>query len=204
MSEPSVTVGDTGGLLSLALPLVSPTYDHEEGVEPFGLFLTNYDVTVPEDVYGELRGLATDEDGTLLGNDDPPTDPTEAELTTAAAKVVTGAEGIGYDVSNPYQCSANHDEPPSWGLDGGETAAIVQANYLDADGMVSDDFKSKTKIVTRLDGTVEWLSSFDLLVEMKENDLFSPAEGRELAQTIIDARNWENQPYVQRVVLKHL
>lgn len=204
MSEPRLTVGDTGGLISLALPLVSPVYDHEDGVEPFGLFLTNYDVTVSEDVSRELNGLATDEDGTLLGNGEPPTTPTESELTAAAAEVVAGARNAGYDVSDPYQNSANHDEPPSWGLDGGETAAIVQANNLGADGMLCDDFKSKTKIVTHLDDSVEWLSSFDLLVEMNENGLFSFEEGRELAETIIRARNWENQPYVQKLVLKRL
>lgn len=204
MSGPSVTVGDTGGLISLALPLVSPNYNHENGVEPFGLFLTNYDVTIPEDVFGELTGLATDEDGTLLGNDDPPDEPTEEELTAAAAKFVKGTKGAGYSVIDPYQYSADHDEPPSWGLDGGETAAIVQANSLDADGMVSDDFKSKSKIVSHLDDDVEWLSSFDLLVEMKENKLYSLRAGRELAETIIDARKWKNQPYVQKIVFKHL
>lgn len=204
MSEPRLTVGDTGGLISLALPLVSPSYDHEDGVEPFGLFLTNYDVTVPDDVYRELDGLATEEDSTLLGNDEPPTEPTESDLTASAAKIVAEAEGAGYDVSDPYRNSAGHDEPPSWGLDGGETAAIVQANHLDADGMLSDDFKSKAKIVTHLDDGVEWLSSFDLLVEMKENGLLSLEDGRELAETMIRARNWENQPYVQRIVLKRL
>lgn len=204
MSEPRLTVGDTGGLLSLALPLASPGYDHEDGVEPFGLFLTNYEVTVPDDVSRELDGLATEEDGTLLGNDEPPTEPTESELTASAAKIVAEARGAGYDVRDPYRSSANHDEPPSWGLDDGETAAIVQANHLDADGMLSDDFKSKAKIVTHLDDDVEWLSSFDLLVEMKENGLLSLEDGRELAETIVRARNWENQPYVQRIVLKRL
>lgn len=204
MSRSSLTVGDTGGLISLALPLASPEYDHEAGAEPFGLLLTNYEVTVPDDVYRELEGLAADDGGTLLGNGEPSTGPTESELTAAAARVGTEARGAGYDVSDPYRSAATHDEPPSWGLDSGETAAIVQANHRNADSLLSDDFKSKADIVKRLDGNVEWLSSFDVLVEMTENGLLSPPDGREVAETIIRARNWENQPYAQRIVLKHL
>lgn len=189
--------------MSLALPMVSPEYDHETDVEPFGLFLTNYDVRVPADVFDELRGLASEADGTILGDGRPPATPTTEELAVAAADVVTAAEGNGYVVSDPYENSPDHDEAPSWGLDDGETAAIVQANYVEASGMMSDDFKSKTAILRHLDDEVEWLSSFDLLVEMWSNDLFSKQEGRSVANTIAGARDWKNQPYVQNVIFKH-
>lgn len=204
MAVPSITVGDTGGLISLAIPLVAPDYHHGNNVEPLGLFLTNYDVTVPRGVFDELYGLANEADGTLLGSDEPPSQPDESQFAAAAAEVVTQAEGSGYEVRDPYAGADGRDDPPDWGLDAGETAAIVQANRIDADAMVSDDFKSKAAILRRLGGSTEWLSSFDVIVEMKENGLFSKQEGREVAEVIIAARNWEEQPYVQKTVLRRL
>ncbi len=204
MTKPSITIGDTGGLISLAIPIVAPKYDHESDAEPFGLFLTNYDVTVPRDVFDELYGLASQADGTLLGDGDPPSSPTSEAFAFAAASVVTAAEGSGYEGRDAYTDEGSRDEPPDWKLDDGEIAAIVQANRIEADSMVSDDFKSETEICKHLDDSVEWLSSFDVLVEMKENDLLTKTEGREVADVIVDAREWEQQPDVQAVILRHL
>ncbi|WP_135824864.1 hypothetical protein [Halorussus ruber] len=201
---PSITVGDTGGLISLAIPVVAPEYHHGDNVEPFGLFLTNYDVTIPQTIFDELYGLASEADETLLGNGESPPKPDSDRLVAAAAAVVTKAEGNGYEVREPYAGEEGHDDPPDWDLDGGETAAIVQANGIEADAMVSDDFKSKTAILRRLNETTEWLSSFDVLVEMSEGGLVSKREGQAVAEVIVNARNWEEQPYVQKTILRRL
>lgn len=185
--SPIYTVADTCSLVSLAIPLSHRNYDHNANPDPLRLFLSTHTVALPEQVLNganELKGMAqyNDLEGCAASN--------IRQLST-------------YHTQDPLALGSAPDSLPNWGLDDGETAAILLANVANYDYMISDEFTNRGTISAKL-GSPDWLSTPDLIVDFVSNGMMTKREGREVLNLIEKERSWTNQPYVQRLKRRHL
>ncbi|SEH12687.1 hypothetical protein SAMN04487967_0917 [Natronorubrum sediminis] len=157
-------IADTSALVSLGIA---------DGCgSPLRLLETEYDLSVPDTVYGELEETALYDD--VHGQ--------------AASRVL--------ELLTTDQCqSVELDQ--KFPLDDGENAAVSLANSQNAEILLCDEFNSLGLIHasladTRLVTTPVLLSSFS------RNELLTPAQSITLLDSIAAKRSWEENSYVQR------
>jgi len=175
-------VADTSALVSLAVPRADAGVDTDTP-DPFQYLLTSCEVFVPPEVVTELRDLTQYQD-----------------IHAAAANNVLAARGH-YTVKHPYDRDDTPDSRPTFGLDDGETDAIVLANSLGVDGFLTDEFGGTNfpLIHAVLQGP-RIVPTPRLIVEYARNGHLTHEAGRRLITTISPHRSWENSPYVTQLL----
>jgi hypothetical protein len=140
-------------------------------------------VTVPPEVVDELR------------------DVTQYQDTHAAAARNVLAARNHYRVTDPYSRNDTPESRPAFGLDDGETDAVVLANALDVDGFVIDEFGGTNFALIHavLEGP-RIVPTPRLICDYARNDHMSREEAHTLITTISPHRSWENSPYVAQSV----
>lgn len=182
------TIVDTCSGVNLALPMTHDEYDHEREPDPLGIFLQTHTVVIPRQVQQELQRMKRYDD-----------------LAGAAARNLLRLDAL-YTVEDPLRFETTPGVLPDWkDLDPGETAAILYANTVAADYLLSDEFTNRGTIRQRLDPGVEWLDVPSLLaIDFVNAGHCTPAQARRILALIERERSWENQPYVQQVKKRHL
>ncbi|WP_136717324.1 hypothetical protein [Halorientalis salina] len=175
-------VADTSALVSLAIPKADGAYDTDSNPDPLQYLLTSCAVSIPTQVRAELQNIAqySDIDG------------------AAAANVLAASDH--YTVEDPLQRSETPPALPEWGLDGGETAALVLANALGVDAFLTDEFagSSFALIHARLaDATV--VTTPRLLRDYAYTGHLSESDARTILDVIGRHRSWKHNSYVQHV-----
>ena len=173
-------VADTCALVSLAIPKADATYDTTSEPDPLQFLLTDCEVTVPIQVNNELQEMA--------GYDDI--------HAAAATNVLAASEHFA--VSEPLLRDGTPDSLPAYGLDEGETAAIVLANTLDSDGLLTDEFNSLARIHAVVDD-VTIVPTPRLFREYASEGQLTTAQARKLIETIEPHRSWSDNSYVQKI-----
>jgi predicted nucleic acid-binding protein len=174
-------VADTCALVSLAIPKADTTYDTAVDPDPLQYLLTGCDVTVPTQVEAELREMA--------GYDD----------VHAAAATNVRAASKHYAVVDPLDHEDAPEALPTYGLDEGETAAIVLANGLGVDGLLTDEFNQLARIHALVEGA-RLVPTPRLLRDYARNGHLTDAQARRLVETIAPHRSWGENSYVQAVL----
>jgi hypothetical protein len=176
-------VADTSALVSLAVPSADQAYDTDGDPDPLQSLLTSCSVYVPGEVIAELEDIAQ-----------------YADLHAAAAGNVLSAREF-YTVEDPYGRTDSPDERPTIGLDAGETDGIVLANARSVDVFLTDEFGSSdfALIHATLEGP-RLVPSPRLIRDYAIAGHMSTGEARELIQVIGTRRNWDESPYVERLL----
>ncbi|QSG14695.1 hypothetical protein [Halapricum desulfuricans] len=174
-------VADTCALASLAIPRSVSSYDTASEPDPLQYLLTGSDVFVPTQVETELQEMA--------GYDD---------VHAAAATNVRAADEH-YRVVDPLDREDADDALPAYGLDEGETAAIVLANALGVDALLTDEFTNLARVHALIEGatlvpTPRLLRDYARVGHMREE------QARRLVETIAPHRSWGANSYVQAVL----
>jgi len=175
-------VADTSALVSLAVPKV---VSENDSPDPLQFLLTSCKVTVPPEVVDELRDITQYQD-----------------IHSAAARNVLAARNH-YRVKDPYGRNNSPESRPAFGLDDGETDAVVLANTLDVDGFVIDEFGGTNFALIHavLEGP-RIVPTPRLICDYARNDHLTRKEARTLVTTISPHRSWENSPYVAQLLKK--
>jgi len=174
-------VADTCALVSLAIPKSDTGYDTASEPDPLQYLLTGCEVTVPVQVKAELRKMA--------GYDDV--------HAAAATNVLAASEH--YRVTDPLDRDDTPESLPAYGLDRGETAAIVLANALGVDAVLTDEFNQLSRIHALTENatlvpTPRLLRDYARVGHMREE------QARRLVETIAPHRSWGANSYVQAVL----
>ncbi|THE63894.1 hypothetical protein D8Y22_16365 [Salinadaptatus halalkaliphilus] len=176
-------VADTSALVSLGVVSADPTFETDSTPDPLRFLLTSCTVSVPPTVVSELRAVAQYDD-----------------IHAAAATNVLAARPH-YSVVDPYERTATPDSRPSFGLDDGETDAIVLANALEADGVLTDEFGGTNFALVhaalvgpRIVPTPRLVCDYD------RNGYMETEAVRTLLETIGDHRSWDESPYVAQLL----
>ncbi|MFW6435426.1 MAG: hypothetical protein ACOCY1_03500 [Halovenus sp.] len=173
-------VADTCALVSLAIPKADATYDTAVDPDPLQYLLTGCDVTVPTQVEIELREMAGYED------------------IHAAAATNVRAASAHYSVVDPLDCEDAPDTLPTYGLDEGETAAIVLANAIDVDALLTDEFNQLARIHALIENSM-LVPTPRLIRDYARVGYLSDVEVQQLIETIGGHRSWEQNNYVQAI-----
>jgi hypothetical protein len=185
MSRPRLrtVVADTSALVSLAVPRADADYDTDTAPDPLQYLLTSCDVSVPPEVITELHDIAQYQD-----------------IHRAAATNVLAARDH-YAVIDPYDRTDTPEERPTFGLDDGETDAIILANALSADGVLTDEFGGTNFALVHaaLRGP-RIVPTPRLLCDYARNGHMTYEEARRLITTISPHRSWEDSPYVAQLL----
>lgn len=178
-------VADTSGLVSLAVPNAASGDDTGTGPDPLQFLVTSCEVTVPPEVIDELRDIAQYQD-----------------IHSVAARNVLAARNH-YSVEDPYDWNDSPSSRPAFGLDDGETDAIVLANTLDVDGFVVDEFGGTNFALIHavLDGP-RIVPTPRLICDYARNGHMTHEEAHTLITTISQHRSWDNSPYVAQLLKK--
>lgn len=176
-------VADTSALVSLAVPRADVAIDTDSLPDPLGYLLTSCDVFVPPEVIGELRTLAQYQD----------------VHAAAANNVLTASHH--YTVEDPYMLEGTKDTRPTFGLDDGETDAIVLANALECDAFLTDEFGGTNfpLIHAVLQGP-RIVPAPRLICDFARNGHMTHDEARRLLRAIGSHRSWDNSPYVAQLL----
>lgn len=178
-------VADTSALVSLAVPRADPAVGTDTP-DPLQYLLTSCDVSVPPEVVTELHDIAQYRD-----------------IHAAAANNVLAARSH-YTVEEPYERDETPDTRPTFGLDDGETDAIVLANALGVDGVLTDEFGGTNfPLIHAVLRGPRIVPTPRLVVDYARNGHLSREEARMLITAISPHRSWENSPYVTQL-LHHL
>ncbi|WEL16357.1 PIN domain containing protein [Halorhabdus sp. SVX81] len=173
-------VADTCALVSLAIPKADANYETAVDPDPLQYLLTGPEVLVPLQVERELHEMA--------GYDD---------IHAAAATNVLAASDH-YTRVDPLDRAETPENLPDHGLDEGETAGIVLANAIDADGLLTDEFRSLARVHALLeDATL--ITTPRLLRDYARNGHLRTDQARTLIETIAPHRSWGSNAYVQTV-----
>lgn len=185
MSRPRLgtVVADTSSLVSLAVPRADADYDTATAPDPLRYLLTTCDVSVPPEVVTEVRDIAQYQD-----------------IHGAAARNVLAARDH-YTVEDPYERGNVSEARPTFGLDDGETDAIVLANARGVDGVLTDEFGGTNFALVHaaLRGP-RIVPTPRLIADYARNDRMTHQEARTLITVISPHRSWENSPYVSRLL----
>lgn len=185
MSKPPLrtAVADTSTLVSLAVPRADTNYDTDTAPDPLQYLLTSCSVTVPPEVVTELRDITQYQD-----------------IHGAAASNVLAARDH-YTVEDPYERANMPESRPTFGLDDGETDAIVLANALDVDGALTDEFGGTNFALVHaaLQGP-KIVPTQRLICDFARNGHMTHDEARTLITTISPHRSWENSLYVTQIL----
>ncbi|GAB7095200.1 hypothetical protein JCM30237_23530 [Halolamina litorea] len=160
----AVLIADTSGVVSLAVAA-------ETDPDPLSLTLDRYDVFLPETVVGELRDIASYDDG-----------------HGAAARAVL-------DRAN-YTVRAV-DLDAEFPLDDGENAAVTLANETDAELLLCDEFNSLGLVHASLADT-RLVTTPTLLSVLSRTGGLSAGDAEGVLDEISAARSWEANSYVAR------
>lgn len=172
-------VADTSALVSLAVPSADARYDTDANPDPLQHLLTGHTVSVPTEVRTELREIARYDD-----------------LTAAAATNVRSASAH-YTVCDPYDREDTPDERPAFGVDAGETDAIVLGNALDTDAVLTDEFGSTDFALLHAASTGPRLVTAPrLLRDYALDGHLSEQAARDLLELIGEERSWSESGYV--------
>ena len=175
-------VADTSALVSLAVPKADATYDATADPDPLQYLLTSCSVSIPSQVRAELQDIA--------GYDD---------IAGAAATNVLAASNH-YAIEDPLQRDGTPASLPDWGLDAGETAALVLANALGVDAFLTDEFAgSSFALVHASVASATIVTTPRLLRDYAYAGHLSEEEARTLLDVIGRHRSWEHSAYVQHV-----
>ncbi len=175
-------VADTSALVSLGVPKAVSEYDVTSDPDPLQYLLTSCDVSVPPEVTSELHDVAQYED-----------------VHGAAATDVLAASAH-YAVEDPYRRAETPDDRPTFGLDDGETDAIVLANGLDADWFLTDEFGGTNfALIHAVLEASRIVPTPRLVVDYARNGHLRSDEARTLLSTIGDRRSWDDSPYVSQI-----
>lgn len=179
-------VADTSALVSLAVPRADAEYDTDTTPDPLQYLLTACAVSLPPAVVSELQ------------------DPTQYRDIHGAAATNVLAARDHYTVSDPYDRGDTPEERPTFGLDDGETDAIVLANALGVDGVLTDEFGGTNFALVHaaLRGP-RIVPTPRFICEYARTDHMTHEEARALLDTISPHRSWENSAYVTQL-LGHL
>lgn len=175
-------VADTSALVSLAVPRVDPKYDTADAPDPLQYLLTACDVSVPPKVVEELQDITQYQD-----------------IHSSAATNVLDARDH-YSIEDPFKRSDTPNKIPTFGLDQGETIAILLANARGVDGFLTDEFGGTNfPAIHAVLGGPRIVPTPRLLVDFARNGHMSHEEARELLDATSSHRSWENSPYVARL-----
>jgi hypothetical protein len=176
-------VADTSALVSLAVPSADARYDADANPDPLHHLLTGHTISVPTEVQIELREVA--------GYDD---------LTAAAATNVLSASAH-YTVCDPYDRGDTPDERPAFGVDAGETDAVVLGNTLDADAVLTDEFGSTDFALLHAASTGPRLVTAPrLLRDYALDGYVTEQTARDLIELIGEERSWTESSYVDALL----
>lgn len=178
-------VADTSALVSLAVPAAAPEYDAGANPDPLQYLLTSCAVVVPTAVVAELRDISQHQDihGEAAGN-------------------VLAARNH-FRVDDPYDRDDTPDSRPAFGLDDGETDAIVLANGRAVDGVVIDEFGGVNfGLIHAVLERPRIVPTPRLICDYARNGHLTGDEARSLITTIGSHRSWENSPYVTQLLEK--
>lgn len=173
-------VADTCALVSLAIPMADATYDATAAPDPLQYLLTGCTVSVPTHVVNELEEMAT-----------------YADVHAAAAANVLAAKEH-YRILDPFETEEGLDSLPDHSLDDGEMAAIVLANAIHADALLTDEFTNLARIRALLSGPAA-VPTPRLLRDYSRTGILTPAETRKLFATIAPHRSWDGNAYVEAI-----
>ncbi|WP_181685230.1 hypothetical protein [Halorhabdus salina] len=163
-----------------SIPKADANYETAVDPDPLQYLLTGAEVVVPLQVERELREMA--------GYDD---------IHAAAATNVLAASEH-YTLADPLDRADTPEKVPDRGLDEGATAGIVLANALEADAIVTDEFRNLARIHALLDG-VQLVPTPRLVRDYARAGHLRPEQARVLIETIAPHRSWESNRYVQAV-----
>lgn len=187
MSRPPLrtVVADTSAVVSLAVPRADAAYDTDAAPDPLQYLLTSCEVSLPLEVVSELEEITQYQD--IHG--------------AAAANVLAARDH--YTVEDPYDRTDTPEERPTFGLDDGKTDAIVLANALDVDGVLTDEFGGTNFALVHaaLQGP-RIVPTPRLLCDYARNGHMTHEEARTLITTISPHRSWENSPYVTQLLAR--
>ncbi|AWB26691.1 hypothetical protein [Halococcoides cellulosivorans] len=172
-------VADTCSLVSLAIPRADAS-DTASNPDPLQYLLTSTRVSVPTQVENELREMA--------GYDDV--------HAAAATNVLAASEH--FRVVDPLAEDGGPDELPTYGLDTGETAAIVLANTNAVDALLTDEFTHLARIHALVEGAT-LVPTPRLIRDYARNGHLTVDQARDLLDVIGPSRSWDANSYVQAV-----
>jgi hypothetical protein len=166
----------------LAVPRADAAYDTATAPDPLQYLLTSCDVFVPSTVLDELRDLTQYQD-----------------IHGAAARNLLAASNH-YTVEDPYERADTPDARPTLGLDDGETDAIVLANALAVDGVLTDEFGGTNfpLIHAALQGP-RIVPTPRLICDYARTGHLTNEAAQTLLTTISSHRSWEDSPYVAQL-----
>ena len=179
--ELRTVVADTSALVSLAIPRTDADDERETNLDPLRWLLTSCSVAVPEAVVDELHDVAT-----------------HSDVHGSAATAVLAAREH-YAVEQPY--AVDGPSRPAFDLDDGETDAIVLANSLGVDGLVTDEFGGTNFALIHavLEGP-RLVTTPRLVCDYARNGHVSHADARDAIREIGRHRSWEGSRYVAQLL----
>jgi len=176
-------VADTSALVSLAVPGADATYDTTSNPDPLQYLLTSCTVYVPTQVEAELQTTAQ-----------------YSDIHATAAANVLAANGH-YHVEDPLQRPDTPTTLPAYGLDDGETAAIVLANARDVDALMTDEFGGTNFALIHAALTGPRIVPAPRLVyDYAKAGHMTVAEARQLLSIMGHHRSWTSNAYVQQLL----
>lgn len=167
--------------MSPAIPKADENYATAVEPDPLQFLLTGCAVSVPAQVEGELWEMA--------GYDD----------VHAAAATTVRAASEHYRVVDPLDREKEPDELPAHGLGEGETAAVLLANALGVDALLTDEFQQLARIHALVEGAT-LVPTPRLLHDYARVERLRTAQVRRLVETIAPHRSWVENSYVQAVL----